>query len=151
MLLITCIDKEFGLGKNGRLPWHVKEDLNIFRQNTLDKTILLGGKTAEKLPFLRERDIKVLSRNKRGKTILGSNQIEYVNEFEIEPDWIICGGGEIYSFFLQKNLVSVAIVGRLNSSYDCDTFFPYELLQQKLELSGTSNVTQEYRLEIWVR
>jgi dihydrofolate reductase len=29
--IILAIDKNYGIGKNGKLPWYIKEDLQIFK------------------------------------------------------------------------------------------------------------------------
>ena len=32
--LIVCVDKNFGISKNGSIPWKIKEDLNFFQDMT---------------------------------------------------------------------------------------------------------------------
>ena len=48
--LIWAQEINGGIGKNGRLPWHIPEDLQNFKKLTLDSTILMGRNTWESLP-----------------------------------------------------------------------------------------------------
>lgn len=149
MKLLSCLDINNGIGKNGKLPWYVPEDLKVFKQETLGKKIILGRKTLEKLPYLKEREIYGLSNTLSGEVQYGNNLVRFIKEEEIQEDMIICGGAELYSFSLKNNLVDCAILGRILLPFDCDTFFPFNLIEEKLELTGISNITENYRVEIW--
>ena len=62
--LIWAQDNNGGIGKNGKLPWHIPEDLKNFKKITLDSTIVMGRKTWESLPIkpLPNRENIVLSK-----------------------------------------------------------------------------------------
>ena len=62
--LIWAQDKNGGIGKNGKLPWHISEDLKNFKRITLNSTIIMGRKTWESLPVkpLPNRDNIILSK-----------------------------------------------------------------------------------------
>ena len=64
--LIWAQEHDGGIGKNGRLPWHIPEDLKNFKKITLNSTIVMGRKTWDSLPFkpLPKRKNIVFSRNK---------------------------------------------------------------------------------------
>ena len=47
--LIAALDREFAIGKNGALPWHLPDDLKRFKALTLGKHVLMGRKTAQSL------------------------------------------------------------------------------------------------------
>ena len=49
--LIWAQDFEGGIGIDGKLPWHISEDLKNFKQLTLDTKIVMGRKTWESLPI----------------------------------------------------------------------------------------------------
>ena len=49
--LIWAQDENGGIGKEGKLPWHISEDLKNFKKLTLNSTILMGRKTWESLPI----------------------------------------------------------------------------------------------------
>ena len=46
MKAIFAVDANFGIGKNGTLPWPKnKDDFAWFREHTLGKTIVMGRRT----------------------------------------------------------------------------------------------------------
>lgn len=52
------------IGRNGALPWRLKDDLKFFKRMTLSKPVLMGRKTWESLPrALPGRANLVLTRN----------------------------------------------------------------------------------------
>ena len=58
----VAFDSNQGIGINGVLPWHIKEELQLFKKNTLHKNILMGQTTYDKLPGkLKNRNIFVVS------------------------------------------------------------------------------------------
>ena len=59
--LIWAQDAKSGIGKNGKLPWHISEDLINFKKLTLHSTILMGRKTWESLtkkPLPKRKNIE---------------------------------------------------------------------------------------------
>lgn len=48
----VCTDLAGLIGMNGALPWHLPEDLQIFKQITMGAPILMGRKTFASLPGL---------------------------------------------------------------------------------------------------
>ena len=50
MNVIAAVDRNWGIGKNGRLLVAIPEDQRLFRQETLGKTVIMGRKTLESLP-----------------------------------------------------------------------------------------------------
>ena len=40
--LIWAMDDNWLIGKDNRMPWHVKEDLLYYKEKTLGKTVFLG-------------------------------------------------------------------------------------------------------------
>ena len=75
--LIWSQDSNGGIGKDGKLPWHISEDLQNFKKITSNSTIIMGRKTWDSLPFkpLSNRRNIVLSRTKQ-------NQVETYASYE---------------------------------------------------------------------
>lgn len=48
--LIACIDKNYGIGKNNRLLYKIKDDLKRFKELTTGHIVIMGRKTYESLP-----------------------------------------------------------------------------------------------------
>ena len=50
MTAVVAVCENGGIGKDGTLLFHIREDLRRFRQLTLGKTVVMGRKTLESLP-----------------------------------------------------------------------------------------------------
>ena len=44
--LIVALDRNFAIGRDGAMPWHLPDDLKRFKALTLGKPVLMGRKTA---------------------------------------------------------------------------------------------------------
>ena len=49
MKLIAAVDKNWGIGRNNRLLVNIPEDMQLFRQETNGKVVIMGRKTFESL------------------------------------------------------------------------------------------------------
>jgi thymidylate synthase len=113
------------------MAWCNKKELGIFKKKTTGKSVIFGRNTYDNLPVLKDRDVYCLSRDTmykvRDEDIL-LNNIEEVKEISKFSDVVICGGLEIYKYFLENNLISKIYISILNDDYDCDVYFPKKLL-----------------------
>ena len=121
-----------GIGKNGKLPWHISEDLQNFKKLTLDSTILMGRKTWESLP------IKPLS--KRRNIVLSSKEVpdaecytsieecvEKLNDEGIQKLFVI-GGSTVYRNFIHRaDELHITYVDEMTQGID--TYFPVTMLK----------------------
>lgn len=89
------------IGNAGKLPWHIPEDLTLFKEKTLNATVLMGRKTYESLPSsirpMPNRTNVVVSRNKTLKipgVKLIHDPVDFIFRSKV-PIWVI-GGGELY-------------------------------------------------------
>ena len=58
----VAFDKNRGIGICDGLPWHIKEELALFRKNTINKNIIMGRKTYQNLPGkLKNRNIFIVT------------------------------------------------------------------------------------------
>ena len=126
MFAIVCVSENWGIGKDGNLLFHIKDDLKRFRGLTLDKSVLMGRKTLESLPGgkgLPRRHNVVLTSNRD----FTAENVE-VTHFPVEAvfaageDGAIIGGGQIYDMFLP--LCDRVYVTKVFASPEADTFFP---------------------------
>ena len=44
--LIVALDRNYAIGRDGAMPWHLPDDLKRFKTLTLGKPVLMGSKTA---------------------------------------------------------------------------------------------------------
>ena len=50
MKAIVCVDREWGIGKNNDMLFHLPADLKFFREKTSGKVIVMGGNTLLSFP-----------------------------------------------------------------------------------------------------
>jgi len=122
LMMIFACDLNGVIGKNGNLPWRQSTDLQFFKKTTLGKTVVMGRKTWDSLPFpLPGRRNIVISRSKRDDVEVMS--IEEVRELAETNDLFIIGGGEIYSTFIEESSIIYRTI--IDSQIkDGDTFAP---------------------------
>ena len=121
MMIFAC-DLNGVIGKNGDLPWRQSTDLQFFKKTTLGKTVVMGRKTWDSLPFpLPGRRNIVISRSNRDDVEVMS--IQEVRGLAKTDDLFIIGGGEIYSIFIEESSVIYRTI--IDSKIeDGDTFAP---------------------------
>ena len=81
--LIAALDRRGAIGVDGKLPWHLPDDLKRFKARTLGKPVLMGRKTADSLGrALPGRENLVLTRTARapfeGMTAIVTVRLERV-------------------------------------------------------------------------
>jgi dihydrofolate reductase len=134
------------IGKGGRMPWHLPEDLTYFKKVTLGKKVLMGRKTYESIgkPLPGRINI-VLTRDKSfnppGVIVVHSKKEAL--DLLCDHDFII-GGAEIYNQFLPY--ITRVYVTKIFESFEADAYFPkfegnWELLSSD---KGKGNSALEY-------
>jgi len=119
--IIAAMDRNNLIGNNGQLPWNIPEDMEHFKNITMNKTIVMGRKTFDSIgKSLKGRKNIVLTRNKDFKAdCIILHSIEDVLKYK---DFIIIGGEEIYHQFLP--LASKLYITLINDEFKGDKHFP---------------------------
>ena len=116
------------IGADGRLPWHLPEDLRLFRELTTGSTVVMGRRTWESLPD-RFRPLpgrrNVVLTTDRSWAADGADRAGGVEEvLARDADgglWVI-GGGRVYAAFLPH--ADRVVVTDVDSDVDGDTWAP---------------------------
>ena len=141
--LIWAQDINGGIGKEGKLPWHISEDLQNFKKLTLDSIIIMGRKTWESLPIrpLSKRRNIVLSRNKVPDIEYYTSIeecIEKLNDDDIEKLFVI-GGSTVYRNFIHR--ADELHITKVDEMIDgIDTYFPATMLEIKNEFEKINEI-----------
>ncbi len=129
MNIIVDVDQKFGIGYENNLLFNIPRDKKFLRDQTVGKTVIMGRKTMESLPFgkpLKDRVNIVLTRNKNFTCsgVLVYNDIEtLLNELPDDTDDIyVIGGEEIYTQFLPY--CKTAYITKIKAEKKADKFFP---------------------------
>ena len=123
LTLIAAMDRNRAIGKGGRLPWHLPDDLRRFKALTLGHTVLMGRKTFESIgrPLPGRRNV-VLTRNPNFQAE-GVEVVPTLQAGLAGREIMVIGGGEVYALALPLarrmwlTLVDTEIT-------EADTFFP---------------------------
>lgn len=135
--IIAAMDEKRGIGKEGRIPWHIKEDLVRFKNLTRGKTVIMGRKTFESVlryyarskNQIPNRKHIVVTRDTNYHPSIPNSYVAHTIDKalkiakEIEPnEVVISGGGQLFAQGIQyTDRLYLTIV---KGTFDADTFFP---------------------------
>ncbi|MDE6417687.1 MAG: dihydrofolate reductase [Duncaniella sp.] len=128
IVIIAAVTRDWALGKDGDLLYHISADLRRFKSLTLGHPVIMGRKTFQSFPNgpLPGRLNVVITRNKNFaypgiKT--ASSLDEAVSECIGNDKIFVIGGGRIYTealriaYYLELTVIDI-------ERPDADTFFP---------------------------
>ena len=145
--ILVAVNKNNTIGLDGKMPWRNKEDLQFFRNMTLNQTILMGRKTFEGLPQkLDKRNILIVTHDKNYE-----NSIQDFNEYlstnkNSETEIFVCGGGEVYKTAMP--FVSKVYLSIIDNDVMGDTFF--HGLDSNFKLCGVDQY-KTFKVKIYKR
>ncbi len=126
LTLVLAIGKNGAIGKDGKVPWHIPEDLKHFRRATTGHAVIMGRKTWDEVgkPLPNRRNL-VVSRSK-GLTLPGAEVYATLEEAiaharETDADPRIIGGAQIYAAALP--LATRILLTEVDREVEGDTFF----------------------------
>lgn len=125
--LIAAIGKNNELGNDNKLLWHIPEDLNFFKANTMNKKIIMGINTLNSLPKLLpgRKHIVLTHRNlELDPEILVFHSITELLEYikSLNEEVMVIGGGQIYKQMIEY--ANKLIITKIDETKEADTFFP---------------------------
>jgi dihydrofolate reductase len=124
--ILVAVAENGVIGRAGKLPWHLGDDLQRFKQLTMGHTIVMGRKTWESIgrPLPGRRNI-VISRQSAylaaGAEVVGSfdDAIELA-ETAGESELFVIGGAEIYRLAMPR--AERLYVTRVHAAVEGDTY-----------------------------
>ena len=129
-IVIVAVSENDAIGKDNKLLFHLKEDMQNFKRLTTSNVVIMGRKTYESIGKpLKDRINIVISRsdNKDEENLIWVHSLEEAMKKakEYEKDIYIIGGGSIYKEALEKDIVDKIYFTRIKKRInDADTFFP---------------------------
>jgi dihydrofolate reductase len=129
---IAAIGKNGVIGRDGRLPWHLPDDLKRFRAITWGKPIIMGRKTHESLGrALPGRTNIVLTRSPAyqaaGCTVVDSpDEALVLARSSGAEEAVIIGGSEVFRQFMP--LCEKVYLTIVEGDFEGDVFFPVTLV-----------------------
>lgn len=155
--MIMCVDSEWGLSQNNTLPWsntpEGKQDMKWFKHFTSQPrtSVIMGRHTFNSLPApLKGRVNIVLTKGPNipdhptFKTL--DQALAYSFEQSLNP--IVIGGLTLFEQSISHPLLKTIYITHLESSYNCDLFFPSYLLNPfNSTIINTKPLIKSYTIE----
>jgi dihydrofolate reductase len=137
IIIIVAMGKNRVIGKDGKMPWHIPEELRLFKKTTMGYPMIMGRKTFESLPgLLPGRRHIVLSRNKNYKPKGGeyaptlSDALQLCGE--VEKVFLI-GGAQIFEQGF--SIATSILLTLLEREVEGDVTLPYFSKDNFVEVS----------------
>ena len=126
--LIAAVDQAGGIGKDGKVPWHISADLKYFKRITMGHFVIMGRKTFESigkpLPGRTNLILSNQSEFQPANTVVFhslESALSYSRE-QGEEEVFIIGGEKVFQQsipFAQRIYLT-----KVDNEFDCDVFFP---------------------------
>jgi dihydrofolate reductase len=124
--LVAAVAANGVIGRNGRLPWHLPEDLKHFKRLTLGHPVIMGRRTWESLDRpLPGRDNIVVTRRagyEAPGAAVASSLKGALALCAGEPIVFVTGGQELFAESLP--LASGLVLTEIQREYEGDAWFP---------------------------
>ena len=154
MKAILAADADWGIGKDGTMPWpHNSDDLAWFKECTIDSTVIMGRKTWDSLPFkpLPDRQNIIVSRKLNvdayyNCAIMGIDILKELGQHSSESTWII-GGAQLLETMIP--FIDEIWISRIDGTYACDTFLPEQLIKKLFRCTNVDH--DKLAIEKWVK
>ncbi len=127
--VIVAMTKRRIIGKDGTLPWHLSEDLKLFKAHTTGNIVIMGRKTFDSIgrPLPNRRNLVVSKSIQENEKVAG---VEYFPDLEHALNAaqdgsgkiFIIGGASIYQQMIEK--ADRLYISLVDGDFDGDTCFP---------------------------
>jgi dihydrofolate reductase len=153
LAMVVAVGDNGAIGKDGKVPWRIPEDLKHFKNVTMGHAIIMGRKTWDEVgrPLPGRRNL-VVSRQP-GLVLDGAEVFASVDEAieaarSSDPEPHVIGGSKIYEIAMP--LTTRIHLTEVHRNVDADTFFPpfdrsgwREVERRPAETEGVEFVTLE--------
>lgn len=154
--IIVAMDDKGGIGKDGKIPWHIPEDMRWFKAKTLRKVIVMGRRTHESIGKVLPGRLNVVLTSDMFYKEEVSDLINFTSFGEAldvlrdgSADIMVIGGTQAYKEALPY--AERLYITRVEGDFECDTFFP-KYNEKEWELvwwENTCNQDHISRFEIY--
>ena len=127
-IIAALCEKNNVIGNEGKIPWHIKEDFQLFKEKTLNSSIIMGRLTWESLPIkpLKNRQNIVVSSQSRDEYEHWAKDLQtailYAKLTQCSENIWLIGGSRIYEEGLE--LCDELHLSFVKGEFEGDTYFP---------------------------
>lgn len=134
--IIVAVSTNNGIGKNGKLPWKNKEDMQFFKNKTCkvedplkQNVVIMGRHTFESLgmnPLPNRKNIVITSHKYESVSTMPSltMALKSLDTDDLIERIFIIGGERLYNEAINHPSCHNLYVNYINLDVECDTFFP---------------------------
>jgi dihydrofolate reductase len=126
--ILVAVAENGVIGRGGKLPWHLSDDLKRFKQLTMGHTIVMGRKTWDEIGrALPGRRSVVISRQagyhaEGAQVVAGLEEAIEIAKAAGDNEAFVIGGGEIYELAMTR--VDRLYLTRVHAEVEGDACFP---------------------------
>ena len=158
--LVVAAAVNNAIGKEGKMPWHLPNDMKYFKNITWGMPVVMGRKTFESLGKALPGRKNIVITRQPGWAAEGTVAVKSIEDALFvakETDALevmVIGGGEIYKALFDK--AKRIYRTRVEAEPEADTFFPvihpeqWRLVSQKIHEADAANA-YNYSFEVWER
>lgn len=144
MKAIAAVDKNWAIGKDGKLLISIPEDMKFFKAATMGAIVVMGRKTLESFPGkrpLKNRTNLVLTRDKtyhpEGVSVFNClEELKKALAALPSEEIFVIGGESIYRQLIP--FCSQALITKIDKAFEADAFFPCLEKEEGWSLSSES-------------
>ena len=149
-----------GIGKDGKMPWHLPNDMKHFKNVTWGMPVVMGRKTFESLGKVLPGRKNIVITRQPGWDVKGTVAVKsiedalFVAKQTDAKEVMVIGGGEIYKALFEK--AKRIYLTRVEAEPEADTFFlpldpkQWWLVNQKNHEADEKNPFN-YSFQTWER
>jgi dihydrofolate reductase len=123
--IIAAVAKNRAIGRDGKLPWRLPEDLAFFKRVTMGHPVIMGRKTMQSIgkPLSGRKNI-VLSRDPgfNPDGWVAARTVEEALKAAGDGEVFVIGGASVYGLFFP--LAARLYITRIEADFEGDVFFP---------------------------
>lgn len=128
LIIIAALSRNRVIGRGGKLPWHISEDLQRFKRLTTGHAVLMGRKTFESIgkPLSHRRNVVLTSREIPGVETYPTLS-QALQALGNQDQVFVIGGGQLFAQLIEH--ADAMHLTLLDRDVEGDTYFPpYEHL-----------------------
>lgn len=135
--LIVAKSSNNVIGNNNELLWKIPNDLKYFKKVTTNSVVIMGRKTFESIGKILPNRLNVIISKQSGdlkeiykgcKNCLFFDNFNdiflFINNQDFYKNIFVIGGGEIYKYFIENNLINKYYITEIKQEFEGDTYFP---------------------------
>lgn len=146
IIAIAAVSKNYVIGQNNKMPWHLPADLKFFKNQTKSHCVIMGSNTYKSLgKALPNRDNAVISRK---NLIINDAKVfsdikQAIEYYSYHQKIFIIGGGQIFNNVI--DMCDTLLITWIDSEIIGDCYFPkfnlanWQLINQSIHKKDDKN------------